>query len=248
MASWGPLGPIERKGLSGSWFNFWRKQIQRHITDKTSLPRSPLTTFKGIRRQLETKHLEKATLYFVVESVRLSRKSLIRAYSELSETSLTKFQDYCWFKSSPVTGTCEVFECSKDSRSYPMDDDTVVIKWGRDHKRKPVPILDVLTYTSSAWAGAVSYASVSRKTTKKLWVSLGDGKHQAFRLIDSATTFNDPLVPYMLDDKYTKSNHIQIWNFDFSYYEKGDKLGNMKAISVINKAMKRIGKPFNVEV
>eukprot|EP01084_Bolivina_argentea_P137286 241781_1 len=221
--NWGTKGPIETKTLKKkSWYEKWEKEIQTNIIDMTSLkgPGKSLPKFgPDFRQRLNEKKLPYVQVYFVVETTSpRTRKG-------------EEVRNYCWFKSSHDKG--EEFQCLHHIHNYDIQETRIVRKVdtmvsGKKEKVNiydPVYLLDVLNYCSSAWATPGGKAKLTRVLTKEFRGSHTEDFDSkdfiTYHLMDAGDSFNDPLIPYMVNDYYSLRSHgagdvKQIMNFDFS--------------------------------
>eukprot|EP01083_Nonionella_stella_P053938 142526_1 len=252
MASWGTKGPFEKGWpFQESWWIRWVSEIEKNIVKMTTLDST--TNFDHtFRAKLKERGLESATVYFVVESVGTNLHSIKIGGKKRTFTNriwgLADFNDYCWFKSSltvtdAVVVAGETFSCSKvipgcPANGCPMSSLSIHRKY---EESGLVRILEVLAFCSSAWATQAAHVSMTRHTTPIITITIPEipEKVQTFRLIDAGGTFNNPLVPLMIDDAYLLTKKVKIWNWDFSHQKN-----NVKEISHLNEVMKQIGKPI----
>eukprot|EP01084_Bolivina_argentea_P185150 319298_1 len=228
---WGTRGPAEISKFS-NWFEHWSTEIQINILDMTSLKGKQTPKFMGdIRKQLNARGLIHADIYFVVESVNSAAKNA--------------FIDYCWFRNEPV-GPIDGFECAKTFDSIAYTDLKILRK---DRQLHDINLLDVLSYCSSAWATVAGQANKHGHSTREFYGAPEKvpGRYDKLRLVDAGGTFNDPLVPYMIKERYKKSHGIEIWNFDFSAYGRKCVNGILNEIFKLREAMERVGEPIGAK-
>jgi len=223
---WGPEIPLDE--VRTNWFDFWSQQVEMHVMDKTpgwNHDTSP--SLATARQKLVDKGLPNTQVYFVFESVtfnskkKLGKKTLLgRKIKRVTITNKLKhfgdFLDYCYVTIGPQ----QHFSCLR-SLEVQVPLDQLQIDQRNTEVDRPIHLIDVLSYCSSAWSTLKGLTNVHAHVTRRFTAG-----ENTYRLVDAGGTLNDPLMMYFVDDRFRGST---VLNFDFSGYDSLEE-NNLKEV------------------